>query len=108
MAVNWAVTTLGYYGLGLSSTNLFSDPFLSFVMSAAMEIPGIIFQFHLIFSEPWRPFVFTIDYQINKKRIKLIQLKYFVRISVMYFLAAMVWKKENSGSQSGIKTQERG
>lgn len=40
MALNWAVTTLGYYGLGLSSTGLTADPFLSHALSAAMEIPG--------------------------------------------------------------------
>ena len=40
MAVNWAVATLGYYGLGLSSATLTSDPFLSFALSAATEIPG--------------------------------------------------------------------
>jgi len=41
--LNWAVTTLGYYGLGLSSTSLTSDPFLSLALSAAMEIPGYLF-----------------------------------------------------------------
>jgi len=43
MALNWIVATLGYYGLGLSSVSLSSDPFSSFALSATMEIPSYIF-----------------------------------------------------------------
>ena len=42
MALNWTVTTMGYYGLGLSSAGLTDDPFISMALSAAMEIPGKI------------------------------------------------------------------
>ena len=37
------VTTLGYYGLSLSSAGLGTDAFSSFALSAAMEIPSYIF-----------------------------------------------------------------
>merc|ERR1719233_2316954 len=43
MALNWMVATLGYYGLGLSSASLSSDPFTSFALSASMEIPAYLF-----------------------------------------------------------------
>ena len=43
MALNWIVATLGYYGLGLSSVSLSSDPFSSFAFSAAMELPAYLF-----------------------------------------------------------------
>jgi len=43
MALNWVVATLGYYGLSLNSTNLSNDPFSSFALTAAMEIPSYIF-----------------------------------------------------------------
>ena len=43
MALNWIVATLGYYGLSLSSTSLSTNPFTSFALSAAMEIPAYLF-----------------------------------------------------------------
>ena len=43
MALNWVVTTLGYYGLSLSSAGLGNDAFSGFALSAAMEIPSYIF-----------------------------------------------------------------
>ena len=43
MALNWVVTTLGYYGLSLSSAALGNDVFSSFALAAAMEIPSYIF-----------------------------------------------------------------
>eukprot|EP00092_Neocalanus_flemingeri_P108291 GFUD01139069.1.p1 GENE.GFUD01139069.1~~GFUD01139069.1.p1 ORF type:complete len:563 (-),score=86.66 GFUD01139069.1:194-1882(-) len=42
MALNWVVATLGYYGLSLNSARL-GDPFSSFALTAAMEIPSYIF-----------------------------------------------------------------
>lgn len=43
IALNWIVTTLGYYGLSLSSASLGHDAFSSFALSAAMELPSYLF-----------------------------------------------------------------
>lgn len=43
MAINWVVTTLGYYGLSLSSARLGDDAFTNFTLNAVMEIPSYVF-----------------------------------------------------------------
>jgi len=42
MFVNWIVVTLGYYGISMSSANLSGDPYVSFILSAVVEIPAYI------------------------------------------------------------------
>lgn len=43
MFVNWIVVTLGYYGISMSATGLGSDVFVSFILTALVEIPSYIF-----------------------------------------------------------------
>ena len=43
MFFNWIVVTLGYYGISMSSTNLGGDIFVSFILTALIEIPSYIF-----------------------------------------------------------------
>ena len=40
---NWVVVSMAYYGLGFTSVNLSSDPYISFVLSALIEIPSYLF-----------------------------------------------------------------
>ena len=43
MWFNWIATTLSYYGLGFSSVNLSGDIYVSYFLSALIEIPSYIF-----------------------------------------------------------------
>ena len=43
MSMNWISTTLCYYGLTMHSVNLSDNIYTDFVLSAAIEIPSIIF-----------------------------------------------------------------
>ncbi len=40
MAVDWIVTTLTYYGLSLNSVNLGGNIYVSFILSALIEMPA--------------------------------------------------------------------
>jgi len=46
--INWIVATLGYFGLCLTATELSSDPFMSFIISAVVEMPSFIMTFWLL------------------------------------------------------------
>jgi len=48
MWTNWIVATLGYFGLCLTATELSSDPFVSFIISALVEIPSFVLTFWLL------------------------------------------------------------
>ena len=43
MFVNWIVVTLGYYGISMGATKLGSNIFVSFILTALIEIPSYIF-----------------------------------------------------------------
>ena len=40
MLLNWPIISLGYFGLGLSMTQLGDDKLVSFILGALVEIPG--------------------------------------------------------------------
>ena len=43
MFINWIAATMGTYGLGFNSVNLGGDIYVSFVLTAFIEIPSYIF-----------------------------------------------------------------
>ena len=43
MSINWIVSTMCWYGLSLNSVNLPGNIYVSFVLSALIEIPSYIF-----------------------------------------------------------------
>ncbi len=43
MWFNWVATALSYYGLAFSSVNLSGDVFVSFFLSALIEVPSYVF-----------------------------------------------------------------
>ncbi|XP_072037058.1 organic cation transporter protein-like [Amphiura filiformis] len=47
---NWAVNSMVYYGLALSTSSLGSDPYLAFFLSALVEIPALIW---ILFGIEW-------------------------------------------------------
>ncbi|XP_071840298.1 solute carrier family 22 member 13-like [Apostichopus japonicus] len=50
MCFNWAVQSLVFYGLSLSTSSLGIDPYISFIISGAIEIPAY---FSCIFVAEW-------------------------------------------------------
>jgi len=53
--INWIVATLGYFGLCLTATELSSDPFTSFILSAVVEVPSFVLTFWLLDSWGRKP-----------------------------------------------------
>ena len=43
MFINWIASVMGSYGLGFNSVNLGSDIYITFVLTAFIEIPSYIF-----------------------------------------------------------------
>ena len=43
MFINWIAATMGTYGLGFNSVNLGGDIYVTFVLTAFIEIPSYIF-----------------------------------------------------------------
>ena len=43
MCYQWMGVTMCYYGLSLASTSLAGDPYVNYILSVLMEIPGYVF-----------------------------------------------------------------